>query len=94
MRRVEASSFFFLWLAAQEGEGEEGGDGEEAAPVAEPGAGGETGAAQEDRRRHPPPGSIQAGSTIAHPTPVPHLAIVALSSVVDSICVDCRLGGV
>jgi len=93
---VEVSSFsFLLWLAAQEeGEGEEGGDGEEAAPVAEPGAGGEAGAAQEDRRRHPPPGNIQAGSTIAHPTPVPHLAIVALSSVVDSICVDCRLGGV
>jgi hypothetical protein len=61
---VEASSFFLLCLAAQEeGKREAGGDGEEAAPVAEPGAGGEAGAAQEDRRRHPRPGNIQAGSS-------------------------------
>ncbi|AQK98909.1 hypothetical protein ZEAMMB73_Zm00001d012131, partial [Zea mays] len=81
---VEALSFFLLCLAAQEeGKREAGGDGEEAAPVAEPGAGGEAGAAQEDRRRHPRPGNIQAAPTscireerlnqppLARPTPAP-----------------------
>jgi hypothetical protein len=89
---VEASRLF-VSLVSQEGSerGQECGDGEASDPVAEPGSGGEAGAAQEDSRRHPPSGDLQAGTSLARRSiPFPSFSCYLECPSRLKLCVEAR----
>jgi hypothetical protein len=62
-----------------------GGNGEASDPVAEPGAGGEAGAAQEEPRRHPAAGDHQAGTPLDRSRAFPPRLVPGACSVVAPV---------